>query len=369
MINKVVRNVELNPCTDGTATCHENSFCVPDAPNDSYLVRLDFDFYDDHILKIFLKKIVFQQCECKNGFYYDDSVVACVDIDECATSANKCDPNADCYNELGSYNCRCRDEFNGNGLTCYPDESQTTPESSTYPTDDRQCKNGFYYDESSRTCVDIDECSRNVCDENADCVNRLGSYNCYCRYGFYGDGSRCFPNQDSFETTEESSTNPTTDRQCKNGFYFDDITNTCVDIDECDRSSNICDENADCVNRLGGYNCYCRGGFYGNGFKCYPEDGRETTQEPESSTYQESTPNIPGLAPEAFLCDQCSEHADCNKGICVCRNGWRGDGIECTYACPDDSVWNIDRCELINPNSEEDEGITVHFSHGIKTPI
>lgn len=39
MINKVVRNSEINPCTDGTATCHPNSMCVPDPPNDSYLVR------------------------------------------------------------------------------------------------------------------------------------------------------------------------------------------------------------------------------------------------------------------------------------------------------------------------------------------
>lgn len=38
MITKVVRNSEINPCTDGTATCNPNSVCVPDAPNDSYLV-------------------------------------------------------------------------------------------------------------------------------------------------------------------------------------------------------------------------------------------------------------------------------------------------------------------------------------------
>lgn len=38
MINKVVRNSEVNPCTDGTAQCHPNSMCVPDPPNDSYMV-------------------------------------------------------------------------------------------------------------------------------------------------------------------------------------------------------------------------------------------------------------------------------------------------------------------------------------------
>lgn len=39
MIHKVVRNAEVNPCTDGTATCNPNSICVPDQPNDSYTVR------------------------------------------------------------------------------------------------------------------------------------------------------------------------------------------------------------------------------------------------------------------------------------------------------------------------------------------
>lgn len=61
------------------------------------------------------------------------------------------------------------------------------------------------------------------------------------------------------------------------------------------------------------------------------------------------------VAPEHWLCDQCSEQAECNQGVCVCKNGWNGDGIECAYNCPDDYVWNIDRCEPINSNSEEDE--------------
>lgn len=83
----------------------------------------------------------------------------------------------------------------------------------------------------------------------------------------------------------------------------------------------------------------------------------ETTEEPVTSpAVTDSTPIIPGLAPEHWLCDQCSEHADCTKGVCVCRNGWNGDGIECAYNCQDDSVWNIDRCEPINPNSDEEEG-------------
>ena len=138
----------------------------------------------------------------------------------------------------------------------------------------------------------------------------------------------------------------------------------CVDIDECATNANICDKNAECFNQLGGYGCRCRNGFYGNGYTCYEKvTTPETTEEPVPTTtpVDDSTPNIPGLAPEHWLCDQCSEHADCIQGVCVCKNGWNGNGIECTYNCHDDSVWNIDRCEPISANSEEEEGKRVLF--------
>lgn len=30
MLNKIVANLEANPCTDGTAECGHNTICVPD---------------------------------------------------------------------------------------------------------------------------------------------------------------------------------------------------------------------------------------------------------------------------------------------------------------------------------------------------
>ena len=41
--------------------------------------------------------------------------------------------------------------------------------------------------------LDIDECSKNgsPCDENADCLNNLGSYTCSCKDGFTGNGTVC----------------------------------------------------------------------------------------------------------------------------------------------------------------------------------
>lgn len=46
--------------------------------------------------------------------------------------------------------------------------------------------------------TDIDECSDQTdsCDDNADCNNVDGSYNCACIDGFDGDGLSCSGNFD-----------------------------------------------------------------------------------------------------------------------------------------------------------------------------
>ena len=41
--------------------------------------------------------------------------------------------------------------------------------------------------------VDVDECMTGVhgCDQNANCTNTVGSHNCTCEDGLYGDGKQC----------------------------------------------------------------------------------------------------------------------------------------------------------------------------------
>ena len=41
-----------------------------------------------------------------------------------------------------------------------------------------------------------------------------------------------------------------------------------ADLDECETDIHHCDENADCFNTEGSYDCTCRGGFTGNGATC-----------------------------------------------------------------------------------------------------
>ena len=41
-----------------------------------------------------------------------------VDIDECVLEIHKCDTNAVCINNIGSFDCICDQLYEGDGITC-----------------------------------------------------------------------------------------------------------------------------------------------------------------------------------------------------------------------------------------------------------
>ena len=52
-------------------------------------------------------------------------------------------------------------------------------------------------------------------------------------------------------------------------FFFTIIPFLYSDINECDRDElNNCDENAQCTDMDGSYNCSCNFGYSGNGYTC-----------------------------------------------------------------------------------------------------
>ena len=53
--------------------------------------------------------------------------------------------------------------------------------------------------------------------------------------------------------------------------YFqakDIVKNFFVDVNECLTNSHDCHSDADCMNKIGSYNCTCRSGYVGNGTIC-----------------------------------------------------------------------------------------------------
>ena len=103
-------------------------------------------------------------------------------------------------------------------------------------------KIGYRFDNSmlflSLNCADINECAEGLddCDDNADCINLVGSFQCVCWEGFTGDGKECL-------MTEQQR-------------------------DECAEETDTCSQNADCTDREVGYDCQCRNGFTGDGKVC-----------------------------------------------------------------------------------------------------
>ena len=49
------------------------------------------------------------------------------------------------------------------------------------------------------------------------------------------------------------------------------MLNLSIDVDECTKSTPVCDNNAVCNNTHGGYNCTCKPGYTGDGHNCTGE--------------------------------------------------------------------------------------------------
>ncbi|RNA33125.1 putative mucin-4 [Brachionus plicatilis] len=152
------------------------------------------------------------------------------------------------------------------------------------------CPFGYQMDPKLKTCVDIDECSRNDtfndiykwtrCDSISGlCINTIGSYECKCQDGYDGDGFSCQDvDECDYENTDSSliaecgqnsvCLNTKGGYECKCLDGFQKIGQKCVDVDECRENTHECQTNAYCVNKIGSYKCLCKVGFRGNGIYC-----------------------------------------------------------------------------------------------------
>ena len=255
-------------------------------------------------------------CECKEGYSYDEKTKACQDTDECMLDheVRGCDKNSVCTNTKGSYNCTCDWGYFGDGISCKKgsctDDLCSLNEECISPRGiECRCKDGFERNDA-QICVDTDECMQDICDENADCSNTDGSFECTCRQGFFGDGLSCFKGtcSDSNCPKNQKCVSPTTvDCDCMEGFKFD-VFSACVDKDECQKEP--CNKNAECINTEGTFNCSCNTGYIGDGFSCTDTD--ECADNVHDCSYDAQCINTKG----SFTCS-------CDRGIgSNCTSEW-----------------------------------------------
>ncbi|VDO72668.1 unnamed protein product [Heligmosomoides polygyrus] len=157
-------------------------------------------------------------CECRTG-YEKNQYGECIDIDECRGYTAVCDRNAWCTNTIGSYSCECMASYRGDGKHCtYVGLGRSSLDCQDCSPDATcvggvcQCKEGFEGDGFNCTdecpipplldpilitgcsaVSDVNECLRApyLCDRNAECLNREGSFICTCLSGFAGNGYNC----------------------------------------------------------------------------------------------------------------------------------------------------------------------------------
>ncbi|XP_078377353.1 uncharacterized protein LOC144660575 isoform X1 [Oculina patagonica] len=353
----------VNPCDSSNNTC-----------NDMTCIAVGIEHY----------------CVCPQGYTEDQNGTACIDIDECINLQfyGSCDPNADCINLNGSYECKCRPGFFQSGDVCF--EINECDGTITWIIEGRlqECRAGVCAE--MQTCIYRNMSSDGsrkdnmtlicACDDSdssaIDCVEAIMEV---IQKGENFTTAISIPWQLTVNTTLNATTNiktefvhNCTDKAvcintagsykciCKEGFVSNDRGWNCHDIDEC-LENGTCHSNATCSNTDGSFRCECKLGFDGNGLNnCSDVDecSLKSVNCSQSSVCVNTLGGYVCACLDGFhrngtlLCedlDECSNsalnkchpRASCQNYVggynCSCTTGYSGNGFRCS---------DIDECKI-----------------------
>ncbi|XP_060044746.1 fibulin-1 isoform X3 [Erinaceus europaeus] len=225
-------------------------------------------------------------CSCFVGYQLQPDGISCEDVNECITGSHNCRLGESCINTVGSFRCQ-RDSSCGTGYeltenndckdineclsinapcpvgqTCINTEGSYTCRKNV-----PNCGRGYHLNEEGTRCVDVDECTppSEPCGPGHLCVNTPGSFRCECEAGYYFDGvsrtcvdineCRRYPGRLCGHKCE--NTPGSYHCSCTVGFRLALDGRSCEDVNEC--SSSPCSQ--ECANVYGSYQCYCRRGY------------------------------------------------------------------------------------------------------------
>eukprot|EP00933_Yihiella_yeosuensis_P011789 TRINITY_DN1194_c0_g1_i1.p1 TRINITY_DN1194_c0_g1~~TRINITY_DN1194_c0_g1_i1.p1 ORF type:complete len:948 (+),score=149.99 TRINITY_DN1194_c0_g1_i1:52-2895(+) len=278
-------------------------------------------------------------CACNAGYVGNGK--DCQDINECSENLHNCTANSNCSNTVGSYTCACNtgykmangtDGINGTCIDineCYVNALARGGGTTTTTTGDGvdpPYKYGRFASISMLSSdaavatesdyqLSYESIPNALCNQQADCVNNVGSYSCICHRGYYGDGR------------------------------------SCQDMDECSSGLHNCDVHAHCVNTVGSFKCACHAGYNGSGTRYTggwpPIDGCWDFDECTNTSQAYLHWNLTNMSklkeiPYNFTnLNVCPRGGVCTNSVgsfsCRCGVGFEGDGGTCR---------DIDECTL-----------------------
>ncbi|PAV69212.1 hypothetical protein WR25_01554 [Diploscapter pachys] len=189
-------------------------------------------------------------CECRTG-YEKTAYGEC--IGRASVDCRDCSPQATCQSGI----CQCKEGYQASKKGEERERSWSR-ERDTFS--DENFRTPLYQGDGFN-CTDVNECLKmpHVCDKNAECINREGSFICTCLEGYAGNGYNCTSSKNAcLDKFDHGYTDTCGKENWRPHFYFDHQTRM---YDGCQgRSRNIFSEHETCLTMCEETNVLTRAG-------------------------------------------------------------------------------------------------------------